>query len=205
MILATTILTAVSTFGNAARAVEDVDPFTLSPEELFDATVTSVSKMPENLSDAPAAVFVITHDEILRSGAANLPDILRLAPNLQVAASNSDFYAVTARGFNGVAANKLLVLIDGRTVYTPLYSGVFWDVQGVLPEDIDRIEVISGPGATLWGPNAVNGVINIITRSSRDTQGAVATVEGGSFENTARLRYGGKLGENATWRIYGMG
>ncbi|HTE15534.1 MAG TPA: TonB-dependent receptor [Burkholderiales bacterium] len=209
-LLRTTVLATATAFGgipavDAALAAQEVDPFALSPEELFGATVVSVSKMPENLSDAPAAIYVITHDEIVRSGATYLPEILRLAPNLQVASSNSDFYAVTARGFNGTTANKLLVLIDGRTVYTPLYSGVFWDVQGVVPEDIDRIEVISGPGATLWGANAVNGVINIITRNSRDTQGGMVAVEGGNFENRVRMRYGGKIGDNATWRIYGTG
>ena len=120
----------------------------------------------------------------MRSGASSIPELLRLAPNLQVAQVSANSYAITARGFNGTTANKLLVLIDGRSVYTPLFSGVFWDVQAVMPEDIDRIEVISGPGATLWGPNAVNGVINIITRKSRDTLGAMVTVEPGDFENS---------------------
>jgi iron complex outermembrane receptor protein len=122
-----------------------------------------------------------------------------------VAQVTANVYAITARGFNGATANKLLVLIDGRSVYTPLYSGVFWDVQSVMPEDIDRIEVISGPGAALWGPNAVNGVINIITRKSSDTLGAMVTVAPGDFENAARLRYGGTLGGHTTWRGYGLG
>src|SRR5581483_9614274 len=136
----------------------------LSLEQLADIDVTSVSKRSEPLSDAPAAVYVITHDEIMRSGQVSLPEILRLAPNLQVAEISANQYAITARGFNGNAADKLLVLIDGRSVYTPLFGGVLWDEQDVPPEDIDRIEVISGPGATLWGSNAVNGVINIVTR-----------------------------------------
>ena len=175
----------------------------MSLDELMNIEVTSVSKTAEPLSEAAAAIFVITHDQIENSGRTSIPEILRLAPNLQVAQISSSSYAITARGFNSAAANKLLVLIDGRSVYTPLFSGVFWDVQSVQPGDIDRIEVISGPGATLWGPNAVNGVINIITRSSRDTQGAVATAAPGNFENSAQLRYGGTLGDNATWRIYG--
>ena len=160
----------------------------LSLEELGNIVVTSVSKAEESLSEAPAAIYVIPHEDIVRSGASTLPDLLRLAPNLQVAQVDAHNYAITARGFNGTTANKLLVLIDGRSVYTPLYSGVFWDVQAVLSEDIDRIEVISGPGAALWGPNAVNGVINVITRKSSDTLGALVAVEVGDFETAARLR-----------------
>ena len=167
----------------------------LSLEELGNIEVTSVSKTAEPLGEAAAAIYVIAHEDIVRSGASSIPELLRLAPNLQVAQVSANSYAITARGFNGTTANKLLVLIDGRSVYTPLFSGVFWDVQAVMPEDIDRIEVISGPGATLWGTNAVNGVINIVTRKSHDTLGAMVTVEPGDFENTARLRYGGKLGD----------
>src|SRR5207244_10283283 len=128
--------------------------------------VTSVSKRPERLSDAAASIYVITGDEIRRSGATTLPEALRLAPNLQVRQVSAYGYAITARGFNNSSANKLLVLIDGRSVYTPLFSGVFWDAQDILLEDVERIEVISGAGGTLWGVNAVNGVINIITRSA---------------------------------------
>jgi iron complex outermembrane receptor protein len=171
----------------------------------MDLEVTSVSKSAEPLAAAAAAIYVITREDVLRSGAGSLPELLRLAPNLQVARNSSNTYAITARGFNGTTANKLLVLIDGRSVYTPLFSGVFWDVQSVMPEDIDRIEVISGPGAALWGPNAVNGVINIITRSSRDTLATVVTAAHGDFERAARLRHGGTVGGNATWRIYGTG
>jgi iron complex outermembrane receptor protein len=148
----------------------------LSIEELLNTDVTSVSKTAEHLSDAAAAVFVITRDDIVNSGARSLPEILRLAPNLQVAQVTATSFAITARGFNGTAASKLLVLVDGRSVYTPYHSGVSWDVQDVLPEDIERIEVVSGPGATLWGANAVNGVINIITRNSADTLGGSALV-----------------------------
>ena len=182
----------------------------MSIEQLGNIEVTSVSKEPEPLSDAPAAIYVITHDEIARSGATTLPEILRLAPNLEVAQVSANSYAITARGFNGTttsngAGNKLLVLIDGRSVYTPLYAGVFWDLQYVLPEDIDRIEVISGPGAALWGANAVNGVINIITKSSADTQGAFAKVQAGNLDYGASAQYGGTIGQDTTLRIYGMG
>jgi iron complex outermembrane receptor protein len=176
----------------------------LSIEELANLEVESVSRRPEQLSEAPAAVFVITNDDIRRSGATSVAEALRLAPNLQVARSGSSTYAITARGFNHSTntANKLLVLIDGRIVYTPLYSGVFWDVQNLVLDDIDHIEVISGPGGTLWGANAVNGVINIVTKSSRETQGVLVNAGIGSEEKSASLRYGGTLGNNASFRAY---
>src|SRR5258708_36788868 len=154
--------------------------------------VTSVSRRPERLSDAAASIFVITGDEIRRSGATNLPEALRLAPSLDVVAVNAGGYTVSARGFLSSAANTLLVLIDGRTVYTPLFAGVFWDAQDVLLEDIDRIEVISGPGGPLWGVNAVNGVINIITLSANATPGGLVSAGGGNRETIAALRYGGE-------------
>src|SRR5882672_8591089 len=135
----------------------------LSLEELANIQVTSVSGRAERLSDAPASIYVITADDIRRSGATTLPEALRLAPNLQVARLDAGQYAITARGFNNAIGNKLLVLIDGRTVYAPFFSGVQWDQQDVMLEDVDRIEVISGPGGTLWGTNAVNGVINVVT------------------------------------------
>src|SRR5690606_16913150 len=137
----------------------------------MDIEVTLVSRHPEKLSSAASAVQVITGEDIRRSGAATLPEALRLAPNLQVAQVNGREWAINARGFNSTAANKLLVMIDGRTVYTPLYSGVFWDAQHVLLEDVERIEVVSGPGGTLWGSNAVNGVINIVTKEAASTKG----------------------------------
>ncbi|HEX4050069.1 MAG TPA: TonB-dependent receptor [Steroidobacteraceae bacterium] len=174
----------------------------MSIEQLINVQVTSVSKTPETLSDAPAAIYVITRDDIRRSGAETLPDILRLAPNLQVAQITASSFAITARGFNGSAASKLLVLIDGRSVYTPYHSGVDWSVQDVLPGDIERIEVISGPGAALWGANAVNGVINIITRQSSDTQGIAAEVGDGNLESRASLQYGGKIENDVSYRAY---
>ena len=168
----------------------------------LDLEITSVSKRGEPLSDAAAAIYVITREEILNSGARSLPDILRLAPNLQVAQITSSSFAITARGFNGTAASKLLVLIDGRSVYTPYHSGVSWDVQDVPPEEIERIEVISGPGATLWGANAVNGVINIITRKASDTQGGSLRLGGGNLEQRGSVQYGGQAGNAVTYRAY---
>ncbi|MFC5460475.1 TonB-dependent receptor plug domain-containing protein [Massilia niabensis] len=184
---------------------EGADFADLSIEELANIQVTSVSKKPERLLEAPASVFVITADDIRRSGASTLPEALRLAPNLQVAQGNGASYAITARGLNGggnSAPNKLLVLIDGRSVYTPLFSGVFWDVQDVMLEDIERIEVVSGPGGTLWGVNAVNGVINITTRSAHDTQGSLAMLRGANDGADVAFRQGGRKGE-ASWRVYG--
>jgi iron complex outermembrane receptor protein len=177
----------------------------MSLEELMDIEVTLVSMHPEKLSEAASAVQVITREDIRRSGAATLPEALRLASNLQVAQVDAKEWAISARGFNGVAANKLLVMIDGRTVYTPLYSGVFWDAQHVLLEDIDRIEVISGPGATLWGSNAVNGVINIVTRDAADTQGAYGSVGSGTLiHDMLQGRIGGTLGKEGRFRVYGQ-
>lgn len=188
----------------SCHAQESVNDLTnLSLEELANLQITSVSKKTESLSDAAASIFVITNDDIHRAGATSLPEALRLAPNLQVAQTDASGYSISARGFNSSSANKLLVLIDGRSVYTPLFSGVFWDVQNVMLEDIDRIEVISGPGGTLWGTNAVNGVINIITRSAKDTQGGLASVSGGNRKDIASLRYGGTIGEDGYYRAYG--
>ncbi|MBU6400127.1 MAG: TonB-dependent receptor [Verrucomicrobia bacterium] len=173
-------------------------------EKLMDIEVTSVAKKAEKLSESPAAVTVITADDIRRFGATSIPEALRLVPGLDVARLDANEWAISARGFNDVFANKLLVMIDGRSVYTPLFSGVFWDVQDTMLEDIDRIEVVRGPGATLWGANAVNGVINIITKSAKDTQGALATGGGGTEElGFGGVRYGGKLADNAWFRVYG--
>jgi iron complex outermembrane receptor protein len=178
----------------------------LSLEELGDIRITSVSKKAERLADAAASVYVITADDIHRSGARTLPEALRLAPNLHVASISGTGHAISARGMNGSntsAPNKLLVLIDGRSVYTPLFSGVFWDVQDVVMEDIERIEVISGPGGTLWGVNAVNGVINIITRAATDTPGAMFAANAGSDGSDAVAQYGGRFGAAGHYRMYG--
>jgi iron complex outermembrane receptor protein len=178
------------------------DLLDLSLEELTNLRITSVSRQPERLADAAASIYVITNEDIRRSGATGIAEALRLAPNLQVARIDSAQYAISARGFNNAVGNKLLVLIDGRTVYTPLFSGVFWDQQDVLLADVDRIEVISGPGATLWGANAVNGVINIITRPAGDTQGTFVSVGGGNIEQAAAVRYGSTLGGSGHFRVY---
>ncbi len=184
---------------------KDAPPLTLmSLEELMNIEITSVSKKPQALSDAAAAIFVITQEDIRRSGISNIPEALRMVPGLQVARIDSNKWAVSSRGFNDFFANKLLVLIDGRSVYTPLFSGVFWDVQDVLLEDVDRIEVIRGPGAALWGANAVNGVINIITKNAKETQGGLLTSTYGKEEKgIGGMRYGGNIGEDSYYRIYG--
>jgi iron complex outermembrane receptor protein len=176
----------------------------LNVEDLMNIQVTSVARRPEKLIEAASAIQVITQEDIRRSGATSIPEALRLADNLQVAQKGSHDWAISARGFNTELGNKLLVMIDGRTVYTPLYSGVFWDVQDYLLEDIDRIEVISGPGGALWGANAVNGVINIITKSAADTQGLYAEAGGGSQpQDFAGVRYGGALAPGTRFRVYG--
>src|SRR5207247_2724303 len=178
----------------------------LSIEQRMNLEVTSVSRRPERLAQVASAIQVITQQDIRLSGASSLPEALRLATNLQVAQVDSRQWAISARGFNSTTANKLLVLIDGRTVYTPLYSGVFWDVQDVPLADVDRIEVISGPGATLWGANAVNGVINVITRNSRDSQGLLVSGGGGTeLRGFGNARWGGTLGPPVHYRVYGTG
>jgi iron complex outermembrane recepter protein len=186
-----------------AQTMRVADIADLSIEELGNIQITSVSKHAERLADAAASIFVITGEDIRRSGATRLPEALRLAPNLEVARASASSYAISARGFNNTIDNKLLVLIDGRTVYTPLFSGVFWDAQDVMLEDVERIEVISGPGAALWGANAVNGVINVITRRASDTQGAFAFGQAGDLERGYGARYGGTLGEGGSYRVYG--
>jgi len=191
-----------------ADALDNValdDLAALSLEELGNIPVTSVSKKAERLADAAASLYVITADDIRRSGARTLPEALRLAPNLFVARAHSAGYAITARGMsssNFSAPNKLLVLVDGRSVYTPLFSGVFWDAQDLVLEDIDRIEVISGPGGTLWGVNAVNGVINITTRAAAETQGPLVSAHAGNVAGDAGFRHGGALGAIGRYRVY---
>jgi iron complex outermembrane recepter protein len=185
--------------------VEPADLRQMSIEQLMEIDVTSVSRRSERLSKAAAAITVITGEDLRRSGAANLPDALRLSIATHVAQSDGHTWAISTRGFNSsfATADKLLVLIDGRSVYTPLFSGVFWDVQDVMLEDVDRIEVIRGPGATLWGANAVNGVINIITKSAKATQGGLVTAGTGNTTDLGSVRWGGKLGEGTYYRAYG--
>jgi iron complex outermembrane receptor protein len=180
------------------------DVTTLSVEDLMDMQVTSVSKHKQKLADAAAAVFVLTQEDIRRSGATSIPEALRLVPGLEVARIDENKWAIGSRGFNGRFSNKLLVLIDGRSVYTPLFSGVYWNIQDVMLEDLDRIEVIRGPGATLWGANAVDGVINIITKPAASTQSGIVTAGGGTQERgSGGARYGSTIGNNTHYRIYG--
>ena len=178
----------------------------LSVEQLLDLKVTSVARREESVSRSPAAIFVITQEDIRHSGARSIVDALRLAPGLDVAQVDAHTSAVSARGFNDVFANKLLVLIDGRSVYTPLFSGVYWEVQDVVMEDIDRIEVIRGPGAALWGANAVNGVINITTKRAAQTQGGLLTMGGGNEERAfTSFRFGGALSDDLHYRVFAKG
>lgn len=182
----------------------------LSIEELAQIPITSVSRRSEPLATAPSAIQILTGEEIRRSGASRLVEALRLTPNLQVAQLNSNDWSITARGFSGQPtfvgslANKLLVMIDGRTLYTPVFGGIFWDAQNILLEDIDRIESVSGPGTTLWGVNAVNGVINVIRKRASDTQGWYASATRGARLEDYSLRYGGTVGESGHYRIYGQ-
>jgi iron complex outermembrane receptor protein len=189
----------------AARA-DTADLSRLSIEELANIEITSVSKRPERLADAAASVFVIGNDDLRRSGAQSLPEALRLAPNLTVQRVDSTDYAISSRGLNGFeSANKLLVLIDGRSVYSPFFAGVEWSQQHVMLADVDRIEVISGPGGALWGANAVNGVINVVSRPADQTLGGLVDVIAGSGDNAVNLRYGAKLGESGAFRVYVRG
>jgi len=176
---------------------------TMSMQDLMNLEVTSVSKKEQKLSDVAAAIYVITQDDIRRSGATNIPDLLRMVPGMDVAQINANTWAVSARGFNHQFSDKLLVLIDGRAVYTPLLGGVNWDTQDVPLEDIDRIEVIRGPGATVWGANAVNGVINIVTKKADDTQGGLVSGGGGSEGQAyGTARYGARLGKSTNYRVF---
>ena len=200
-LLAFVLFTVIRTLPPAHGAMEDFTE--LSIEELANIEVTSVSRKPQKLSHAATAIFVITGDEIRRSGVSSIPEALRMAPGIQVARISTNKWAITSRGFNSRYANKLLVQIDGRTLYSPLFSGVFWESHDTLLEDIDRIEVIRGPGGSLWGSNAVNGIINIITKEAKKTKGALATQSIGTADHTrAGMRYGAPLGNAGHGRLY---
>jgi iron complex outermembrane receptor protein len=176
----------------------------LTLEELMDIQVTSVSKGEENFSKAPSAIFVLTQEDIRRSGTNSIPEILRMVPGVHVAQIDSSTWAISARGFNSRFANKLLVLVDGRSVYTHVFAGVFWDKQDLVLEDVERIEVIRGPGGTLWGANAVNGVINIITKNAHETTGGQVSAGGGNLDRfIGSIRYGEKIGDDAAVRVWG--
>lgn len=182
---------------------ESDDLLNLSLAELSDISVTSVSKREEPEHEAPAAIYVITQEDIRRSGATAIPELLRMVPGITVTRAGAHDWTVTSRGSNDQFSNKLLVLMDGRTIYSPLFSGVQWDMQDTVLEDIERIEVIRGPGATLWGANAVNGVINIITKDAKDTQGGlIAGLRGEKINGITTARYGGKIGEGSYVRAY---
>src|ERR1700731_1276091 len=196
-----TVFLAANGAAQSQQSVPDVTA--LSMEDLMNIQVTSVSKRTQKVADAAAAIFVITQEDLRRSGATSIPEALRLVPGLEVARIDENKWAIGSPGLHGRFDNKLLVLIDGRSVYTPLFSGVYWNVQDVMLEDIDRIEVIRGPGATLWGANAVNGVINIISKKAKDTQSGVVTAGAGSEERgSGGVRYGSKIGDTS-YRAYG--
>jgi iron complex outermembrane recepter protein len=205
LVLAGVLLaTAAPSFGQVAAKSSAPGLVDLSLEELMNLEVTSVSGRAESLQTAAASVYVISAQEIRRSAATTLPEALRLAPNLQVAQVAGTQWAISSRGFNNPIGNKLLVLIDGRTVYSSLFSGVFWDVNEVALEDVDRIEVISGPGGTIWGANAVNGVINVITKAASASQGLLASVTAGKDGRRTVARWGAPLGSTGHIRVYAL-
>jgi len=202
LLLATTPAFAATT----ANSPSDHSFLELSLEDLMQVTVTSVSKKAQRLDETAAAVFVISAEDIRRSGATNIPEALRLAPGVQVAAMGHNKWSISIRGFNSRFASKLLVLVDGRTIYSPAFSGVFWEHNDVPLEIIERIEVIRGPGGAIWGANAVNGVINIITRAARDTQGGLLQVSAGDeLRGAGLVRYGFALDENTHLRLHAQG
>ena len=200
------MITALLALASSAGAQSTRDLADLSIEELSQVEIMSVSKRPEPLREAPGAVYVITGDDIRRTGVTSLAEALRLAPNLEVARVNAQSYSISSRGMNSVnASNKLLALIDGRSIFTPFFSSVFWDQNDVMLADVERIEVVSGPGGTLWGTNAMNGVINVITKSSAETQGGLVDARLGDFVQRGAARYGGRLGTAGTYRVYALG
>src|SRR6266550_6463038 len=185
---------------NAPRLTE------LSLEQLGDIEVTTVSKRPEEVWRTAVAIHVITHEDIRRSGATSIPEVLRLAPGIEVARIDSDHWSIGVRGFGDQFSKSLLVLIDGRSIYTPLFAGMYWPAHDTLLDDVDRIEVIRGPGGTIWGANAVNGVINIITKTAADTHGTMVSAGAGSIDRgSGAARYGGGNGTTFDYRVYGKG
>jgi iron complex outermembrane receptor protein len=205
LLLCGCVLSAGASLAQERAAPQTILDFKkLSVQELMDIEVMSVSKTPESLVGAPAAVTVLSSEEIRRSGATTVPEALRELPGIYVARQTSNTWAIGSRGFGSVNSEKLLVLSDTRSIYTPLFSGVFWDVQDYLLQDIDRIEVIRGPGATLWGSNAVDGVINITTKSARDTQGLYLETSTGTEEHgSVGARFGGRIGDRGYYRVFG--
>lgn len=189
--------------GEVSGGPQSGDLFRLSLEELAEVRITIASKIEKSSFQAPAAVYVINQEDIHRSGLTSIPELLRLVPGMNVARIDANTWAVSIRGFQNRYSNKLLVLIDGRSIYTPLFAGVYWEQQDLVLKDIERIEVIRGPGASVWGSNAVNGVINIITKKAQDTQGGLVSAGGGTKERGfSTIRYGGKMGEKTFYRVY---
>jgi iron complex outermembrane recepter protein len=202
--LLTCLLAPSATWADSADTIPADSLMDMSLEALMNIEVTSVSRRPQKKSGAAAAIFVITSEDLRRWGVTNIPDALRRVPGIQVARIDANKWAITARGFNSRFANKLLVMIDGRSIYTPLFAGVYWEANEVMLDDVDRIEVIRGPGGTLWGANAVNGVINIITRSAADTQGSlIAAGTGNEERGDVSFRYGGSNASGGHYRVYG--
>ena len=194
---------STSVFAESTEANEQTEFFEMSIEDLMNIEITLASRKQQKLFKTPTAVYVITNEDIRRSGASTIPDLLRMVPGMEVARINSNKWAITSRGFNQEFANKLLVMIDGRSIYGPLFGGIRWDTHDVMLEDVDRIEVIRGSGGTLWGSNAVNGIINIVTKNAKDTQGTILVGEVSDIEhNLTAARYGGKLNNSTYFRIY---
>src|SRR5437762_2069992 len=200
LVIALGLLCASPAPGRAQTRPQDLASATL--EDLLNIRITSASRKEQRAHETPAAVSVLTQEDIRRSGMRTLPELFRLVPGVQVARLTSGNWAVSIRGFNDQFSNKLLVLIDGRSIYKRVFSGVFWDAEDLVLDDIERIEVIRGPGAAVWGANAVNGVINIVTKSAAEAQGLLVHVGAGSFDRgQVTARYGGKIG-SAAYRVY---
>jgi iron complex outermembrane receptor protein len=198
---------AIACWAGSARAGDALEPASdelgnMNLEDLMNLEINSVSKQKQRIGDSPAAIYAITQEDIRRSGMTSIPELLRMVPGLEVGRISADQWAIGSRGFNDLYQNKLLVLMDGRTMYQPLSGGVYWDSVDYMLEDLERIEAIRGPGATLWGSNAVNGVINITTKSARDTQGFLLTSTVSNAEEVGGVRYGGKLDDRTFYRVY---
>jgi iron complex outermembrane receptor protein len=201
---ASAILIAALGLPGVASAQPPLDLTRLSLEDLLNVEITSVSRKPQSLTSAPAAIFVLTEDEIRASGLSSVPELLRLVPGVQVARYSNSKWSISARGMGTYYASKLLVMVDGRSIYTPDFSGVYWDLADIAVDEIERIEVIRGPGGTMWGANAVNGIVNIITRSAASTRGTAATFTTGNTDpGVASVRYGGSLGDQTDYRVHG--
>jgi len=199
----TTILLLLLLLLLSVPSYAEDDVFNLDLESLMQIKITTAGRKEQSVMDVPAAVYVLDHEDISNSGATSIPEVLRLVPGLSVTRNSSSGWAISSRGFNRTFSNKLLVQIDGRSVYTPSYSGVYWDMQNIALEDIERIEIVRGPGATLWGANAVNGIINIISKQSSDTQDSLISIAGGNHEKLiATARYGAQFNKNSYGRFY---